>query len=402
MHPQYVLVRYGEVTLKGRNRNQFEQMIASHIRRKLKPFKEVEIHPTYGRTLIGLNGTDFNQVARELVKVFGISSFSPVYRAASELEAIRAAAVEAMSSLSAKPETFKVSVRRVDKSFPHDSQEMNHLIGSHVLRHFPDIKVDVHRPDVQLSVEIRPEETYVYSDVIKGAGGLPLGSGGKAMLMLSGGIDSPVAGWLTMKRGVTIEAVHFHSYPYTSDRAKQKVIDLTARLADYAGRIRLHLVPFTDIQIGLRDGTRSNMLITLMRRTMFRITERLAEQSGALAIVTGENLGQVASQTLSSLNAINKVVSMPVLRPLITMEKEEIIRLAEQIHTYELSILPYEDCCTLFVPKNPSTNPNQHVLERLERGLPWLDERIEEAVKNTESVWIDVHGTEKNEMDEWL
>jgi thiamine biosynthesis protein ThiI len=206
--------------------------------------------------------------------------------------------------------------------------------------------------------------------------------------MLSGGIDSPVAGWLAMKRGIVVEAVHFHSYPYTSERAKQKVIDLTSVLAQYAGTIKLHLVPFTDIQIGLRDQARPNLLITLMRRAMFRITERLAEENDALAIVTGENLGQVASQTLSSLNAINKVVTMPVLRPLITMEKEGIIRMAERIGTYELSILPYEDCCTLFVPKNPATKPNQIALERTERRLTWLAERIDAAVRNTETMVI--------------
>jgi thiamine biosynthesis protein ThiI len=221
------------------------------------------------------------------------------------------------------------------------------------------------------------------------------------MLMLSGGIDSPVAAWLAMKRGIVVEAVHFHSYPYTSERAKQKVVDLTSVLAQYAGgKMKLHLVPFTDIQIGLRDEARPNLLITLMRRAMFRITERLAEEREALAIVTGENLGQVASQTLSSLNAINKVVSMPVLRPLITMEKEEIIRLAERIGTYELSILPYEDCCTLFVPKNPSTNPNQRTLERTEQRLTWLAERIDAAVRNTESIWI--ASEERSEADELL
>jgi thiamine biosynthesis protein ThiI len=388
MQPQHVLVRFGELTLKGRNRNRFEQMVMRHIRQALDGFDNVAVHHTHGRALIDLNGTDFAPVAEQLGKVFGLSSYSPVYRAETELDAIRDTALEAMQSLPKPPGTFKVQVKRAFKEFPHDSREMNHLVGSHVLKNCPGLKVDVHNPEVTLYIDIRKEETYVYSEVIRGVGGLPLGSGGKAMLMLSGGIDSPVAGWLAMKRGIVVEAVHFHSYPYTSERAKQKVIDLTSVLAQYAGTIKLHLVPFTDIQIGLRDQARPNLLITLMRRAMFRITERLAEENDALAIVTGENLGQVASQTLSSLNAINKVVTMPVLRPLITMEKEGIIRMAERIGTYELSILPYEDCCTLFVPKNPATKPNQIALERTERRLTWLAERIDAAVRNTETMVI--------------
>jgi thiamine biosynthesis protein ThiI len=402
MQPRHILVRYGELTLKGRNRSRFEKTIMNHIKRLLKPYKDLRIRYSYGRTLIELNGTAYEPIAQQLVKVFGLSSFSPVFRTNTELQSILQTAIQVMEGLPSVPDTFKVSVRRPYKEFPHDSQEMNQLVGGHVLRKFPLLKVDVRHPQVQLSVEIRQEETYVYSEVVRGVGGLPMGSSGKAMLMLSGGIDSPVAGWMAMKRGIRVEAVHFHSFPYTSERAKQKVVDLTAKLAEFAGEVKLHMVPFTDIQIGLRDEAQSNLLITLMRRAMFRITQRLAEKNEALAIVTGENLGQVASQTLPSLYAINKVVDMPVLRPLVTMEKDEIIRLAEKIDTYSLSILPYEDCCTLFVPKNPTTNPNMNALERSEQRLTWLEERIEQAVQNTESVWVKPGNTGDVDMDELL
>lgn len=404
MQPEHILLRFGELTLKGRNRRRFEQTIIQHIKRLLKGFEQAKIQHSYGRALIVLNGHSYDEVAAQLLKVFGLSSFSPVYQAATELESIQQVALTAMANLPKAPETFKVTVKRPYKVFPYDSQQMNQLVGGHVLHHNPSLRVDVHKPEVQLFVEIRKEVSYVYSEVVRGVGGLPMGSSGKAMLMLSGGIDSPVAGWMAMKRGIRVEAVHFHSYPYTSDRAKQKVIDLTAKLAAYAGEIKLHLVPFTNIQIGLRDEAPENLLITMMRRAMFRITERLAERNEALAIVTGENLGQVASQTLPSLHAINQVTQLPILRPLITMEKDEIIRQAERIDTYELSILPYEDCCTLFVPKNPSTNPNMNVIARTEQKLDWLAARIDQAVEATESIWVKKDGPvqSKSAMDELL
>lgn len=402
MVPEHILVRFGELTLKGKNRHRFEKAIVKHIRSILQPFASIQVHHVYGRALIDLNGHTYHDVASQLVKVFGLSSFSPVYRAKSDLQAIRETALVAMRSLPQTPSTFKVSVKRAFKTFPHNSQEMNHLVGGFVLAHFPDLTVNVHDPEITLFVEIREEETYVYSEVVRGVGGLPLGISGKGMLMLSGGIDSPVAGWMAMKRGIRIEAVHFHSYPYTSDRAKQKVIDLTGKLAAYAGEIKLHLVPFTDIQISLKEQVRPNLLIIFMRRAMFRITQQLAERNKAMAIITGENLGQVASQTMPSLLAINKVVDLPVLRPLITMEKDEIIRAAERIDTYETSILPYEDCCTLFVPKNPSTNPNVHILERMEQKLSWLDEKIRLAVEETETMWIKDNEPVDEEMKELL
>jgi len=249
-------------------------------------------------------------------------------------------------------------------------------------------------------VEVRQEGVYVFSDIVYGPGGFPLGSNGKAMLMLSGGIDSPVAGWQAMRRGLRIEAVHFHSYPYTSERAKQKVIDLTRKLSEYSNEMRLHIVPFTDIQTGLKEQAPEKLLITLMRRAMFRITERLAEQNGAMAIITGESLGQVASQTLSSLNTIERAVAMPILRPLITTDKIDIIRTAEEIGTYEISILPYEDCCTIFQPRNPSTNPKLSFVEKVEQRLNWMEERITAAVEHTETMVIRRGEREEQAVDD--
>ena len=388
MHTEYVLLRFGELTLKGRNRTRFENIVLSHIERLLKPFPKTKITRTYGRIYIALNGEPYEEIAARLKKVFGLSSFSPVAKADLDLQAIRRTALNMFRSLPELPKTFKVSVRRAYKDFPYNSQELNHLIGGYILANTEGLKVDVHQPEFELKVEIREEGAFIYSEVVPGPGGFPLGSSGKALLMLSGGIDSPVAGWLAMRRGVEIEAVHFHSYPYTSERAKQKVIDLTRQLSDYAKEIKLHLVPFTEIQTKLNENKNKNLLITMMRRAMFRITEKLAERRHAQAIVTGENLGQVASQTLSSLNVIGRVTNLPVLRPLITMDKQEIIQLAEQIGTYSISILPYEDCCTIFLPKSPSTNPNLHIVERLESAMPWLSEKISEAVEKTETMTI--------------
>ncbi|WP_281272183.1 tRNA uracil 4-sulfurtransferase ThiI [Paenibacillus flagellatus] len=385
-----ILLRFGELMLKGRNRARFENQIVQQIKRVLKPLPNAVLRTeSYGRMYVELNGERFEAAAKALEKVFGLLSFSPAIKTESALEPIREAALRAMSRLPVKPETFKVSVKRVDKQFPHDTFEMHRLVGGHVLQHVEGLKVDVHDPDVELRIEIRQNETFVYSESVPGPGGFPLGSNGKAMLMLSGGIDSPVAGWFAMKRGLRIEAVHFHSYPYTSERAKQKVIDLTRVLSDYAGSIMLHLVPFTDIQTRLKETCRENLLITLMRRAMFRITEQLAEKREALAIVTGESLGQVASQTLASMNVIGRAATLPVLRPLVMMDKIDIMTIAEKLETFPISILPYEDCCTLFVPKSPSTNPSLKVVERQEEWMEdWLPEAIRQAVDKTETMWI--------------
>ncbi len=388
MKPNYILLRLGELTLKGRNRNQFENRMMNQIRRELRAFPNIKLEKTYGRFFIKLNDEPYEKVIEHLKRIFGLHSFSPVIKTDLVLEDIQKVALTVMQQLDPQPKTFKVAAKRAYKGFPHNSQELLRLVGGYVLPRMPELKVDVHHPEAQLFVEVREEGAYIFSEMIPGLGGFPEGSNGYAMLMLSGGIDSPVAGWLSMKRGLRVDAVHFHSYPFTSERAQQKVIDLTRKLAAYTKEIHLHMVPFTEIQTRLRQEGRDNLLITYMRRAMFRITEMMAEEKGAKAIITGESLGQVASQTLSSLHAIESVVSIPILRPLITMDKNEIIRIAEKIDTFDISILPYEDCCTIFVPKSPTTNPSVTVLKYGEENMDWLQEEMEKAVRNTVTIVI--------------
>lgn len=386
MTAELILLRLGELTLKGRNRARFENRVMQHVRKILEAFPQAEMTREHGRIYIALNGEPYEAVADKLSKVFGLVSFSPVVSAALTLEAIRETALRVVRAAARPDSRFKVAVRRANKSFPHDSQEMNHLVAGYVLHHLGELKVDVHRPDLTLRVEIRDNRAYLFTEVVPGQGGFPLGTNGRAVLLLSGGIDSPVAGFLAMKRGLKVEAVHFHSYPYTSERAKEKVIELAQKLADYSGGVRLHLVPFTELQLRLKEAAPENLLITLMRRAMMRISEAIALREEAEALVTGESLGQVASQTLSSLNVIGRVATLPILRPLITMDKAEIIPIAEKIGTYATSILPYEDCCTLFVPKSPSTNPNLRIVEKVERGMSDYEALLAEAVERTETV----------------
>jgi thiamine biosynthesis protein ThiI len=398
MQYEHILVRYGELALKKRNRGEFESQLVRNIKKSLKAHPNVKVERVYGRMYLVLNGEPYEQVEAKLKKVFGIHSFSPTrFLQTFELEAIQQAALEVIQDVEPAPRTFKVAVKRPNKQFPHRSQEMNHLVGSYVLRNMDNVKVDVHNPEVELSVEIRIEGVFISCRTVRGMGGLPTGSSGKAMLMLSGGIDSPVAGWMTMKRGVRIEGVHFHSYPFTSERAKQKVIDLARILSQYSGGMKLHIVPFTEIQTQIRQHCPEHYTITIMRRFMMRITERLAEKHGALAIATGESLGQVASQTMESMYTINSVVHTPMLRPLVAMDKEEIMAISRKIETYETSILPYEDCCTVFVPKSPVTRPKPEYAERYERALD-VERLVEEAVNAVESIWIDP-ATEEEHQD---
>jgi tRNA uracil 4-sulfurtransferase len=386
MKAELIMLRLGELTLKGRNRSRFEHRVMQHIRKILELYPKTKIEHEHGRIYIVLNNEPYEDIAERLNKVFGLSSYSPVRSAALELEDIQRTALQVVEQAGALDRTFKVSVRRANKLFPIDSQQMNQLVAGYVLSHLQELKVDLHHPQIHLRVEIRDKRTYIFTEVIPGLGGFPLGTNGKAMLMLSGGIDSPVAGYLALKKGLRVEAVHFHSFPYTSERAQQKVVELAARLAEYSGGIRLHMVPFTELQMRLKAAAPENLLITLMRRAMMRITERLAQREEGHAIVTGESLGQVASQTLSSMNVIGQVVSLPILRPLVMMDKLEIIPLARKLGTYETSILPYEDCCTLFVPKSPSTNPNLRIIESVERRMTDYNELIEAAVNGTELI----------------
>jgi thiamine biosynthesis protein ThiI len=383
MHYDVILIRYGELALKGRNRDLFEEALVRSVKSILRPFGKTKVRRSYGRMYVELHGEDAQAVMERLQRVFGISSFSPTIQVEADEETIRQKALELVKQLQPQPRTFRVETRRADKRFPKTSMEVSRMVGTHILRNIPEIKVDVHNPEVTVNIEIRAEGTYISCETIAGPGGLPVGASGKVLLLLSGGIDSPVAGWMMMKRGVTLEAIHFHSYPFTSERALQKVRDLAQKLALWGGTIRLHVVPFTEIQTAIREKCPEDYLITIMRRFMMRIAERIAEKTGALALSTGESLGQVASQTLESMDTINKVVSIPILRPLIGMDKTEITEIARRIDTYELSILPYEDCCTIFTPKNPVTRPKPYVAARFEEKLD-VEALVEDAVNRTE------------------
>jgi tRNA uracil 4-sulfurtransferase len=313
MNYELILVRFGEITIKGRNRNRFEKMQLDQIQTVLGAFPALTYERSFGRVFIKLNGESYEAVADRLKNIFGIFSFSPVVKVESELEKIRAASLELLHALTPKPKTFKVSVKRGWKQFPHTSLEMNHLVGAHLLRNTPSLTVNVREPDTELHVDVQFEGTYIYCLQVKGVGGFPLGMNGKAMLLLSGGIDSPVAGWMAMRKGLGIEAVHFHSYPFTSEQAKDKVIELARILSQFGGKIKLHMVPFTDIQTKLAQSGHDSLIITLMRRAMLRITEKLANRNNAMAIVTGDSLGQVASQTLVSMNVIGRTTVLPLL-----------------------------------------------------------------------------------------
>jgi len=384
-----IILRYGDLTMKGRNRKVFEDKMLKSVKRAMKPFPEVTYWRTYGRMHVLLNGMEHQPVMDRLKDLFGIVSISPVITVPSELSAIQAAALEVMESLPKIPATFKVNAKRGWKAFPHGSHEMNHLVGGQILPRYENMKVDVHHPELELRVDIQEEATHLYWETIPASGGFPYGTSGKAMLLLSGGIDSPVAGWLALRKGLELEAVHFHSFPFTSEQATDKVKALTRRLSYYSGvPIRLHLVPFTELQTRIAHSNQENLTITLMRRAMLRITEQLAANVKANGIVTGESLGQVASQTLSSMNVIGRVANLPMIKPLITMDKQEIIEIARKIDTYETSILPFEDCCTLFLPKSPSTNPNLRIVERVESSIEDYDQLIQQAVEGTETVLL--------------
>jgi thiamine biosynthesis protein ThiI len=387
MQYDHILIRYGELSLKGKNRSKFIDKLKANLKGKLREFPDIRVKKSRHRMFIELNGQKPEPIIEKIRDVFGIQSYSLALKTNSEIEDIKKGAIHAIKEAGAI-NTFKVSAKRADKSFPIPSQELNHVIGGHVLQNKDDIKVDVHHPDVNLKVEVRQESTYITCADYKGAGGLPIGTGGRVMLMLSGGIDSPVAGYMLMKRGVEIEAVHFYSPPFTSERAKQKVVDLVEKLTKYGSKIRLHIVPFTKMQQYIHEKIPENYTMTSMRRNMLRITEELAKKNEGLALATGENLGQVASQTLESINTINEVTNFPILRPLITMDKLDIIKIAHQIDTYDISIRPYEDCCTIFLPSAPKTKPRREKMNHFEGYMDGVDALIDEAVENTEVIEI--------------
>lgn len=375
------LIKYGEIAIKGKNRYLFEEALVKQICYALKPVEgEFKVRRLQGRIYVdALSEYDYDETITALSRVFGIVGICPVVLV--EDNGFEQLAKDVTAYMDqAYPDknlTFKVNARRARKNYPMNSMELNAALGEKILDAFPEIKVDVHDPDVLLSVEIR-EEINIYSKEIKGAGGMPVGTNGRAMLLLSGGIDSPVAGYMIAKRGVALDAVYFHAPPYTSERARQKVVDLAGIVSEYAGPIHLHIVNFTDIQLYIYEQCPHEELTIIMRRYMMKIAEYFAEKNQCLGLVTGESIGQVASQTMQSLAATNAVCSMPVYRPLIGFDKNEIIAVSEKIDAYETSILPYEDCCTIFVAKHPVTKPNLKSIERSERKL---EEKIEELMQ---------------------
>ncbi|NBJ69019.1 MULTISPECIES: tRNA uracil 4-sulfurtransferase ThiI [Clostridia] len=386
MQYDHILIRYGEMALKGKNIKAFILRLQENIQNKLQDYKNVKVKRTQGRMFVLLNGHDPKPIIDKCKHIFGIQSLSLAIKEENDPDKVKEAALYALKK-NAAASTFKVTVKRINKDFPIRSQEFNHVVGRHLLTNTNGITVDVHQPDVEIKIEIRNEATYITSSVVQGAGGLPVGTSGKSLLLLSGGIDSPVAGYLAMKRGVQLEAIHFHSPPFTSERAKQKVLDLAKQLTQYGKSIQVHLVPFTKLQQEIFRQIPDGYAMTTMRRIMMRISEKVCQEQGILSITTGENLGQVASQTMESMNVINEVTNYPILRPLVAMDKTEIIDIAKKIGTYETSILPYEDCCTVFVPKSPKTKPKREKANHFEAKAD-LSEWVEEALQNIETIKI--------------
>ena len=383
-----ILVRYGEIALKGLNRPIFEEKLINNIKKSLNGLGKISVMRSQSRIYIEPEADEFEFDAAidRLTKVFGIVSVSPVWKIESDFEEITGHALELVKEIRSRKDcpTFKVEAKRGNKRFPMESPEICMELGARILDNFPDLRVDVHNPSFTLFVEVR-ENSYIYTDIIPSNGGLPTGTNGKAMLLLSGGIDSPVAGWMMAKRGVEIEAIHFYSYPYTSERAKDKVIQLAKILSGFCYRVNLHIVPFTDIQLAINEKSPEDQMTVIMRRIMMKIAEKIAVKTGCQALITGESLGQVASQTMQALGVTNDAVHMPVFRPLIGMDKNEVIEIARKIDTFETSILPYEDCCTVFVAKHPRTRPKLEEILRYEAELE-IDDLIQKSIDNTEVI----------------
>lgn len=380
-----LLLKFGELFLKGRNRREFLKLLRYNIEQKLKGLT-YKLFETQGRLVVSNFSADIeDELISRLQKVFGLIGVA----SAVEIDTVMEDIEKYVGGFNIENyKTFKIEAKRADKTFPMTSMEIEKHLGGVVLDKNPNLKVDLYNPELVINVEIRVNnKTYIYSNLYPCANGLPLGSAGKGLLLLSGGIDSPVAGYLMSKRGLKLEAVHFHSYPYTSAQAKEKVIELAKEISEYCGEIKLHVVSFTEIQEQIHKNCDPEYMITIMRRIMMRIAERLCKENGLGAIVTGESLGQVASQTMQSMTVTNSVVSLPVFRPVIAFDKEEIMDVARKIGTYETSILPYEDCCTVFLPKNPVIRPTISRAEYLEKSLD-IDSLVETAVLNEEIIDI--------------
>lgn len=383
-----ILLKYGEIALKGLNKPLFERKLMANINRRLDKIGKFSVRRAQSTVYVEpLDNADMNEAVEALKQVFGIVNICPVVKCEKNMESIAETVVECVRDNRCGEKTFKIEAKREDKNFPLNSPQICMELGGKVLEAFNDLTVDVHNPDMVVNVEIR-QDAFVYTKKEKGAGGMPTGTNGKATILLSGGIDSPVAGYMIAKRGVELEAVHFHSHPYTSDRAKEKVIDLAKQMSKYCGKINLHVVPFTKIQLEIIEKCPENYLTVIMRRIMMRIAEKISVKQGSAALITGESIGQVASQTMESLVCTDNAVNQPVFRPLIGMDKEEIVTISKKIDTYETSILPYEDCCTIFVPKHPKTKPNLDEIIKAEEALVDIDEMIAEAMADEELIVI--------------
>jgi len=404
-----IMVKYGEIALKGLNRKQFEEQLMHNLAWQMRDIPDTRIFRRYGRLCI--ETVETQKALKAAARTFGVVGVSLAKKVPAQLEAIYRAGIEVMNEVLAGAEggtgsgrhiaaqgnkeakiSFKVETVRADKNFPVPSPEVSRLLGAKLLASFPTLVVDVHQPDILLEVEIREDGAYLYHGTLAGPGGLPVGTGGRALLLLSGGIDSPVAGWLVMRRGVKPSIVHFHTEPFTSERARRKVIDLSGILAAYGGELTVYMVRFTEVMGVLSREVPDKMLITIMRRMMLRVAERLAQSAGIPALVTGESIGQVASQTLESMAAINAVTHMPVLRPLVTADKTNIMTLARAIGTYDISIEPYEDCCTIYVPRHPQTKPHLPKIEAAEAGLD-IEKLVAMALERMEELTVKPYAT---------
>ncbi|MDK8380974.1 MULTISPECIES: tRNA uracil 4-sulfurtransferase ThiI [unclassified Granulicatella] len=377
-----ILIRYGELSTKGRNKKMFTQKLASNIKKALVDFPQVKVIPDYDFMYLDLHEAPEEAVIEKVKPIFGIQSISPVYIVEKEMEVAKKVVLDLLSQEDLEGKTFKIMTRRSDHTFEMDTNQINLFLGDAVLEAFPDIKVQLKQPDITVRIDVRREHLMVSLKTIQGAGGLPVGTSGRVMLMLSGGIDSPVAGYLAMKRGMEIQCVHFASPPYTSPQALEKTKLLAAKIARFGGSIQFLTVPFSRIQEEIKKSVPEAYLMTIMRRFMLRITDQLRENARALAIANGESVGQVASQTLDSMMAINDVTNTPIIRPVATMDKLDIIKVAEEIDTFELSIQPFEDCCTVFAPPSPKTKPKLEKARQYEARLD-VEGLIKEAVEGT-------------------
>lgn len=384
-----LIVRYSEIHLKGMNRPYFEKALVNRIRDAI-PDPDIAVEREQGRIFVnGLSDENAYGYAERLCKVFGIHSVSPAVSVEKDWNAVVSGSKQLLdrylATLPGNMHTFKVFARRADKRFPYNSEMICRELGHELLEAFPSLQVDVHHPEIMFGVEIRKNRAYLYCQELEAAGGMPVGTNGRAMLLLSGGIDSPVAGYMIAKRGVCLDAVHFYSYPYTSERAREKVIDLARQISEYSGSMTLHLVPFTDIQLSIYDNCPKAETTVIMRRLMMKIADRIARRTGAQALITGESIGQVASQTIESLTVTNDAASLPVFRPLIGFDKDEIVSYAKRIGTFETSIQPFEDCCTIFVPQHPVTKPSLDRILLSERVVDF-EPMIEKAIAETEQM----------------